>query len=345
MKRRALRARLLAGLSAAALILMFAAVPALADDPEGSPGVTADIRQAEEAYSDPEYAEEDAFVDEDVPSEGGIADSGARSGALSAYEENNDGDDTYISNDGTTFRIPRVADRSLGVFDFRGIYTAEQQRSLKERIDRLAEKKKCDIFILIPRDVPIDVNNGSETSQKYLRQFYIDNNFGEDGAAFIIDLDNRVLWTIGSGKYRSDKFVDFSRKVYNDCLAVARRGDYYAAAETFLDDFDSFGNPAKAAVPTPLSLLIGGIASLLGMLGLNAQHKHTQPSRATTPALSVRNYRSLRHDERYLGTTVTRRHIPRNDSHGGGGGGFSGGFSSGGFSSGGGSFSGGGGKF
>ena len=288
----------------------------------------AELQTADEAYEEPEYDEGDGFS------------------ADAFYEENNDGDDTYISNDGTIFRIPRIADKTERVFDYAGEFTSSQQEALRARIAKLEAKKDCAVIILVSSAIPKDINNGSETTQKYLQQFYIDNNFRKDGAGFIIDLNNRVLWTVGSGKYRTQKFINFSEKVYNDCLNVAKRGDFYAAANTFLDDFDDYGNVLKAAVPTPLSLLVSLAAALLGILGFNIRHRSTQPSRATTPKLRVKGYQSTNHDERYLGTTVTRRHIPRSrDNNGGGGGGFSGGFSSGGFSSGGGSFSGGGGKF
>lgn len=289
-----------------------------------------DTQTAQEPHEDPSYDENEAFSDEDA-----------------AVDENNDGDDTYVSNDGTTFRIPRAGDPSERMFDYAGIFTAEQQAGLRERIAKLEKKKDCDIIVMVTSAVPRDINNGSETTQKYIQQFYIDNHFSTDGTGFIIDLNNRVMWSVGSGKYRTEKFVDFSQKVYNDCLPVARKGDYFAAAQTFLRDFEAYENPLMAAIPTPLSLIISGVAALLGMLGFNVQHGKTQPSKKATPPVTVRDYRVLKHNENYLGTTVTRRHIPRHRDTGdsGGGGGFSGGFSSGGFSSGGGSFSGGGGKF
>ena len=318
-----------------ASFLMFGTCAASADSPIVFDDYVGETTAAQEAYSEPDYSETDAFE--------GAQDTGV-SGA-SAETENNDGDDTYISNNGTVFRIPRVKDPSERVFDYRGIFTESQQQALREKIAALEAKKKCDIIILIPDSVPLDIRNGTETSQKYMRQFYIDNHFAEDGAGFLIDLDNRVLWTIGHGKYVTQKFVDFTQVVYEDTLSAAKRGDFYSAARVFLEDFDSFGNVAKAAVPTPFSLILSGFAALLGMLGFNAKHKHTQPSRSTTPPLAVQNYKVISHQENYLGTTVSRRRIVHRDNSGGGGGGFHGGFSSGGFSSGGGSFSGGGGKF
>ena len=39
------------------------------------------------------------------------------------YAENNDGDDTYISNNGTVFQIPRPKDTSARVYDYAGLFT------------------------------------------------------------------------------------------------------------------------------------------------------------------------------------------------------------------------------
>ena len=283
---------------------------------------------AGEAYVEPEYSEADAFD------------------ADTAEAENNDGDDTYISNNGTVFQIPRASDADERLFDYAGIFTEEQQNLLKEKISKLEKSKKCTVIILTSNDVPYDVNDGSETTSKYIRQFYIDNGYETNGAGFIIDLNNHVLWSIGSGKFNTDDFVDFSETVYNDCLSAARKGDYYAAAETFCSDFEKYKNVLYAAKPTVLSVIISAVAALIAMLLLLLLHGGTKPSKANTPKVEVKAFKEKVHDEKYLGTTVTRRHIPKHDdSDSGGGGGFSGGHSSGGFSSGGGSFSGGGGKF
>ena len=142
------------------LVLHSAFIAAGADDsPIVFDDYVGETTAAAEEYSDPGYSENDAF-------EGAQTEDAAGSSGVSAEEENNNGDDTYISNNGTVFRIPRVKDKNERVFDYRGIFTAEQQQALRDRIAALEQKKKSDIIILIPENVPLDVRNGTETSQK-----------------------------------------------------------------------------------------------------------------------------------------------------------------------------------
>ena len=261
----------------------------------------------------------------------------------SADAENNDGDDTYINNNGITFQIPRVSDNSKRVYDFAGLMTDEQVRDLEDRIARLEEKKGADIVILTSNDVPLDAYYSTDTSMRYARQFLLDNGFQDDSFICIVDMNNRVFWAVGYGKYGTQKYSGWGTKVYDKVKNRLSSKDYWVAMKMYLDQIERLDNPLMAAIPTALSLVISAIATLVVLLGFNIRHSSTQPSKANTPPVKVQNYRSLHHDKHYLGTTVHRRHIPRSSGGGHSGGG---GFSGGGFSSGsGGSFSGGGGHF
>ncbi len=263
-----------------------------------------------------------------------------------AYAENNDGDDTYISNDGTVFQIPRVSDKEARIFDYAGLFTADETASLAESIRKVEDSKNADIVILTSDDVPRDAYYSTDTSMRYARQFLVDNGFKEDSFICIIDMNNRVFWTAGYGTYGTEKYTGWGQKVYDlvkDDLSEKR---YAPAAKTYIGQVDRLDNPLLAAIPTPFSILISGVMTVLGLLGFNMHHSLTQPSKANTPPVKVVTYKSRKHDEHYLGTTVHRRHIPRSNGGGGFSGGGGGGFSGGGFSSGsGGSHSGGGGHF
>ena len=101
-----------------------------------------------------DHADETAD-NEGTDTSGGYAGSGTSS-AKSEYEENNDGDDTYISNNGTVFRIPRSADKTARVYDYAGLFTDAQKEALTKKIRSIEESKKADIVILTSRDVPKD---------------------------------------------------------------------------------------------------------------------------------------------------------------------------------------------
>ena len=259
------------------------------------------------------------------------------------YQENNDGDDTYISNNGTVFQIPRPADTSARVYDYAGLFTEEEKQKLTEKINKIQDAKDVDIVILTSNDVPLDAYYSVDTSMRYARQFLVDNGFKENSFISIIDMNNRVFWTAGYGTYGDKKYSGWGQKVYDLVKDNLTSKDYYDAQKIYLDQINRLDNPLMAAIPTFFSLVISTVLSLLTLLGFTMHHSGSQPSKANTPPVKVMGYKSLQHDKHYLGTTVHRRHINRSSGGGGGGGG---GFSGGGFSSGsGGSHSGGGGHF
>ncbi len=356
------------------LLVFSLLLPVYADDTivfddyvtEGEPSVSAEEAPEEEtSASVPEAAEETAAGPEDgteetetLLPEGDAAEAAAEEAApasdavfikdpAEAEAENTDGDDTYVSNSGEVFQIPRIDNPEERVFDYAGLFSTGEENALRSRILEMQKKKKADIVILTSETVPEDYYYGTETTMKYAEQFLMDNGFREDALIFIIDMNNRVLWTAGHGKYAAEKYVKYEEKVYDAAMYNAKNGDYYGAANAFLDETHKLGNRLYAAKPTFLSLLFSVVLTLMSILGLEAKHSGAQPSKAHTPAVKTNGYKTLSHREQYLGTRRSVRHIPRRtESSGGGGGGFSGGsHSGGGFSGGGGGFSGGGGKF
>ena len=263
------------------------------------------------------------------------------SSAKSEYEENNDGDDTYISNNGTVFKIPRPEDKTARVYDYAGLFTDAQKEALTEKIRSIEESKKADIVILTSKDVPKDAYDSMETTMRYARQFLVDNGFKENSFVCLLDMNNRVFWVCGYGEYGDVKYSDFGQDTANKAQNSLVDGDYYKSMMIYLDEVNRLGNMMMAAIPTPLSLLISAVLAVVAVLIMNSMHNTTQPSKKNAPLPEVLNYESRHHDKKFLGTTVHRRHIERNNGSRGGGGG--GGFSGGGFSSGsGGSHSGGG---
>lgn len=259
-----------------------------------------------------------------------------------AEKENNDGDDTYISNNGTVFQIPRVEDNARCIYDFADIFTDEQEAALKAEIDKIVNVKDAAILIITSDDVPLDAYYSTETSMRYARQFMVDN--GIDGDAFVcmMDFSNRVFWACGYGKYGDVKYTGWGTKVYDKAKSAMGRGDYMEAARIYIREVNRLDNKLLAAIPTPFSLIVSAVLTLIVLLVLSIRHGTSQPSRYKAPSPEVKGYETQAHNQNFMGTTVSRRHIPR--STGGGGGGHSGG--GGGFSAGsGGSHSGGGGHF
>jgi uncharacterized protein len=319
-----------------------------------------DAYEGTDAYAGDLDLQED--TDEDVTdNEGEIDLAGADTGSTDT-ESQTDGTETqettaveptgphgsgpYTTNNGTVIYMPYVEDNSQRVYDYADLLTTSEEKSLSDYIAELEGKKKCEIIILTSSDIPLDISYGNETSMKYAEQFYMDNSITDDGLIFLLDMNNRMIWTAGSGKYKAEKYVDFEEKVYNDVLDGMRNQRYYDVCNTFLKDVYKLDNVAYAMMPTPFSLIISAVLSLITLVSLLAKHSSSQPPNNAKIAVKTLNFRQTGHNAIFLGKHTSQRRIVKEHHSSGGGGGFSGGtHSGGGFSGGGGGFSGGGGHF
>ena len=255
------------------------------------------------------------------------------------------GSGPYTSNNGTTFYMPVVTDFNQRVFDYADLFSDSDEKTLLEKLAKIEKEKNCEVMIITSLDVPEDAYYGTETTQKYTEQFYMDNADQMDGFIFMIDMKNNVLWTAGHGKYKDKKYVDFASDVYDEAMPYLRDRDFYGGANAFLTELHKLENLAVALIPTFGSVIVSSLLALASVIILLSKHKSSQPVNNAKIAVKTLNYRQAGHRAIFLGTRKTSRAIPKSSGSGGGGG-FSGGTSSGGgFSGGGSGFSGGGGHF
>ncbi len=261
--------------------------------------------------------------------------------------ENTDGDSDYISNDGTLFTMKTVDPSGQRIYDFSDLFSDAEENELEVKRKALEEAKHCDIIVLTlsANEIPYDAYDGNDTTMKYAEQFYMDNGFADDGIIFTIDMNNRVLMTSGHGRYYSDRFESYTEDIYNAVLHDAKNGDYVGAVETFYRMVERYQNPAYAAKPTVLSILISIGLSVLIVIIFLSKHSAVQAMKWTPEGADAKRYKVLTHDVRFRGTRRIVRHIPPPPKSGGDGGSFSSSSGGGGFSGGGGGFSSGGGKF
>ncbi len=255
-------------------------------------------------------------------------------------------DNSYTTNSGETVTVPTVDDTSASVYDYAGIFSDDEKKSLESEAQNLESSRDCAIIILTADSIPADAEDSSETTEQYAQQFYMDNWLSADSPddsanamIFIIDMSNRWILATGHGKYATEKYADWEDKTENAVYTYASDGDYYGCAGAFLARFRKLDNPVYALIPTGGSLAASTVITVLALIIIALVHSRSQPSKATTPPVRETDYTPLRHDSHFLGTTVTRHRIPKDTGSGGGGHVSSGG----GFSGGGGSFSSGGG--
>lgn len=254
---------------------------------------------------------------------------------------------TYTTNSQDQVTIPKVSAKGSRIYDYAGLFSESEENALAAKKAKAERSQKADLVILTlsASEIPEDADGGTETTQKYAEQFYIDNGFPDDTVILTIDMNNRVLWVTGHGKYAKDRFVSYTKKIYDNINGEAADDNYMKAAENFISLMADYRSVAAAIRPTGVSLIVSAIVTLVVVIILFSIQAAAAPSERNAPQIPTKDYRVTAHDVMYTGTHRTVRHIPK-DNSGGSGGDFSGGTSSGGgFSGGGGNFSGGGGHF
>jgi uncharacterized membrane protein YgcG len=257
---------------------------------------------------------------------------------------------TYeIASDGYAYSAPTVADNSLRVYDFADILTDEEEAKATEYLKKAEEVHKCTVLAVTTKNTAEDPDYGDTVTKNYARDFYNANvsGFGTDGMILVIDMNNRIIYAGGVGKYNNEKFTKFSDTVYSDVRSSASDGDYCEVIRIFSDDVCRFDNWVYALIPTPLSLIISSGLAFLVLLILILNHRRAEPTAASRIAVQALNSQQIGHNSVFLGKQTIVHPIPHDTGGSSRGGGFSGGgFSGGSFSGGGGGgMSGGGGHF
>ncbi len=250
------------------------------------------------------------------------------------------------------------------VQDLADILTDEEEADLEENCISIGQANEIDIFILTANSVP--------TNRKvYIEDFYDANdNILTDAVILLVNMDpdNRGVEIQGYGQCEFSISDDRIEQILDKIVPFLSYGEYHGAFSTYIFEVDQYMSMAATSdyvhmeqdnlnynenyyeemqqdkgeilkQKTLFNLFIAAIAGAVSVIimAINSKGKVTV-NRNTY--MDQKNSRILGHWDRYIRTTTTRQHKPKdNGSHGGG---FSGG---GGVSSGGHSHSGGGRSF
>lgn len=228
------------------------------------------------------------------------------------------------------------------VFDYAGLFDEDEQADLEELAERLEGEMDAAVLVLTVEE------SGGRSPQETADSFYFDNGFdedyGEDGLVFLIDMDNREIYL---GTYGSMIDVLTDRRiqmVLDEAYDGVSRGDYAGAAEDALlaaESWYSQGVPAgqyeyqedtgriiphrsirwyEAVFAVTVSAIIGGSVCL----GVVRQYKMRDGAGAGN-AMAYQaglNFRFSPNEDRLINTIVTHtvipRQPPRTGGHGGG---------------------------
>ena len=253
------------------------------------------------------------------------------------------------------------------VFDDADLLTDTVEQMLQEEIEECISKVSMAIVV-----VTTD-NARGKTAMAYADDFYDENGFGYGdsygpGILFLIDMDNREIYISTAGQaismftdreinwmldeiyywvsdgYWYDACMEFVHQValYARNEEMAQNGYYDETTDTFVEytEAELKAVRRKAAIERVLSvgslvsklliaMVIGAVSGLIMRIRVNM---NSAPGGRVY--MKAGSDRILQRYDHKTNTTVTTRHIPRNENNGGsrsgGGGGFSSSHSSGG---------------
>ncbi len=256
------------------------------------------------------------------------------------------------------------------VYDDAGLLSQEEQEELQDMLVAAAEDAEQDMIVVTTAD------SGGKSPQSYADDFYDSHGFGYEkengsGVLLLIDMDNREIYisTAGTaieeytdaeiedtldaviGSVQSEEYGEACRIFAAEARTALMGGDsavngYYDQEEGRFVTREEVPEWKEALAPEKLLLYFVTAFILAAVIVFIIARK-----RKTRMTVTGRTYLKdgsldfhLRSD-RYINTTVVKRHIPQNNGGGGGGRSSGGGFSSSHTSSGGHSHGGGGRSF
>lgn len=216
--------------------------------------------------------------------------------------------------------LPCLAlDTSLKVYDDAGLFTEDEQESLMEKAQAIAEKRRMDVVVVTTNDT------GGRSSMAYADDFFDYNGFGYgndyDGVLLLIDYENGNYWISTSGKAIRAINNNAIDKILDKMEGDMRAERFYEAADIFLNEADYYLSSgfAKAARHIPGYLIFACVIAGVSVAVMAIQNKGIK---TTTPgtylvsgSVNLRDNRDI-----YIRTSVTKRNI---SSSGGGGSGSS----------------------
>ena len=216
---------------------------------------------------------------------------------------------------------PVLAAKDL-VVDQADVFTAEQEHQLEQTAAELGAAYAMDVVIVTTNDT------GGKTSMEYADDFFDYNGYGVgdtyDGVLMLMDFQNRTVWISTTGK-AIDVLTDNRIERILDAMydGGMTDGDYYFAAQAFLDSTDDYfkGN-TLTLVDSIIALLVSGGAGA-GIIG-NVRSRYK--GKTGRQVFSYQNNSLVNLGvvaDNLTNSYTTSRVIPRPTSSSGGGGGSS----------------------
>ena len=213
------------------------------------------------------------------------------------------------------------------VFDEGDLLSLSQEQQLEEKAETLSQDTGYDFFVVTTKDA------GGRTSREVAEDFYMDHQTVQDGAVYLIDMDNRELYLATSGEMRYVLNDQRWEAALDTGYEFVTEEDYYGAfwamleqteeyweegveAGTFLIDEDTgevtyYEEEKKLGAVQFLAALA---AALLAGAGIFAGVKRSYRKKSSKEARDCQQSAKLELTEKedvFINRLVTSRHIPK----------------------------------
>lgn len=206
------------------------------------------------------------------------------------------------------------------VDDQAGLFSQEEEQELTDRIVELTTDWNMDFVVVTTEDAE------GKTSEEYADDYYDYNGYAEDGALYLIDLDNGSVWISTAGKmirYLTDERIDAVIDAGYDNLKAKNYADgileMLNETESYLEDgipsdqYNYDTETGKISRYRSITVYEAIGAAVLGSYRLKRKtYRYPYESRAKV--------HFTRRDDQFRHRSITQRRIPREPPSGGGGG-------------------------
>ncbi len=207
------------------------------------------------------------------------------------------------------------------VYDDTGKLTNSEKSELQQLCVETAQLSQTDIAVVI-------INNAEgKTAVQYAEDFFTAHGFGYnknlgDGVLFLVDLDNKEVRIVTSGK--AIKFLSDTRitKIINDATTLWHQGNYMDACKKVVNEVGIAGQNYYKTIPQKLveylwlkiliAVAVGGIVVLIMMHNAKAKMTVGSQTYVKDHKFDVRDRR-----DQYTNTTVVKHKIQTNKGGGG----------------------------
>ena len=222
---------------------------------------------------------------------------------------------------------------TYGLEDKADILSDTEEASVGSALDALCSQTGYDFFAVSTND------NGGKGPRTFAEEYYNDHCTSDNGAVFLIDMGERTLQIVTTGKmlyYLTDERID---RILDHAYDYAADGNYAGAFVSMISDTGDYMSAGKAAThlynedtgkvtkvrsfdltDAAFCLLLGFVSAIAACLLVTASYRMKFGKYRYDFRKHSRLFPGAARDI-LVGKTVTHRRIPRNDSSGSGGGG------------------------